>query len=241
MIPYFYVPYFQFGLFTLDTHTATAVAGMLVGHFAFLAAGEDRERAAELSFYGMAGGVLAAHLAFLALAEWRIPFAVAWFPLTGMLALPGFIAAFWIAAWRMWTWGAGLEEIRRWGEAAATAFPPAWVVVKTGCFLLHDTPGPPSSLPWAVEFPDGFRHDLALYEMVWAAGMLIYRGREKGRVILFSYGLLRVGIYWLRLEQHPVDLAMSVAVLAAGISWPRLTEWWAGVCGASPSNRQRGC
>ena len=233
MIPYFYIPFFQLGFFTIDTHPATAIAGMLVGHFVFLSAAEDRERAAELSFWGTVGGVLVAHLSFLALSQWRIPFAVAWFPLTGMLTLPGFIAAFWIAAWRIWTWKAGVEEIRQWGETAAKAFPAAWVVVKTGCFLLHDTPGPPSSLPWAVEYPDTPRHDLALYEIVWALGMLIYRGPQKGRMILFSYGLLRVCFYWLRLEQHPVDLVMSIAALSAGVFWPRLTVWWAGVCARS--------
>jgi phosphatidylglycerol:prolipoprotein diacylglycerol transferase len=239
MIPYFYVPFFNLGLVTVDTHPAMAILGMLLGHFTFLASAHDRERAAELSFYGTVGGVFVAHLSFLALSQWRIPFSVAWFPLAGMLTLPGFIAAFWIAAWRIWIWGAGVEEIRQWGETAARAFPPAWIVVKSGCFLLHDTPGPFTSLPWAVEFPDGPRHDLALYEILWAFVMLLYRGPQKGRLILFSYGVLRFVLYWLRLEQHPIDLAMSIAALAAGLFWPQLTIWWAGVSAHSRRPTER--
>ena len=54
----------------------------------------------------------------------------------------------------------------RYFDAAALAFPPAWLLFRAGCAIVHDHPGAPSSHPLAVEFPDGRRWDLGLLELL---------------------------------------------------------------------------
>jgi phosphatidylglycerol:prolipoprotein diacylglycerol transferase len=227
MIPYFYVPYLHLGITTIDTHSAAVVTGLCLAHFRFLSIAPDRDRAGEISLYAVTAGIVVAHIAFLWLAEWRIPWSMAWFPLSGLLALPGFLAGMGAAAWRIRAAEVAPAEIDRWGEAAVRAFLPAWIAMKTGCFLLHDTPGAPAALPWAVEFPDGPRHDLSLYEIVWALTFLLVPIKKKARLVVTSYAALRIAIYWLRLEQHPIDLLLAAVLFAIGVFWPRLTSWLA--------------
>jgi len=226
MIPYFYLTVLDLGVVSLDVHTVAGVVGMGIGCWLLRAAGPSRERAVELCFYGIVAGVLAAHLGYLWLAGWQVPERAVWMPMQGMLTMPGLIAAFAVVAWRLWVWKAGEAEIVAWGEAAGVAFPWAWAVVKLGCFLVHDSPGLPSGWPWAVAYPDGARHDLALYEIVWAFCLGLYRGPAKGQIVLMSYGLLRVGLHFLRLERHAVDLAMAVTVAAFGLLCYRWAAWW---------------
>jgi prolipoprotein diacylglyceryltransferase len=43
----------------------------------------------------------------------------------------------------------------RYFDAAALAFPSAWILFRAGCALAHDHIGPASSSPLAVRFPGG--------------------------------------------------------------------------------------
>lgn len=51
-------------------------------------------------------------------------------------------------------------------------FPTAWMFARLGCFSTHDHPGTLTRLPFGVDFgpgpSGGVRHDLGLYEAVWA-------------------------------------------------------------------------
>jgi phosphatidylglycerol:prolipoprotein diacylglycerol transferase len=48
-----------------------------------------------------------------------------------------------------------------------------WVFGRLGCFLVHDHIGRSSTSWLAVAFPDGSRHDLGLYELVFTLGVLV--------------------------------------------------------------------
>lgn len=228
MIPYLYLPFLSLGPIPLDTHPTLVLAGLALGYFRFRALAPDPHRAAEFAFWGIAAGLAGAHLAYLAYTGWAAPGAISLHPLSGMLTLPGLFASLVVLCWRVRRWHAPVTELARWGEAAARAFPQAWLVVRTGCFLLHDTPGLPSTLPWAVRYPDTPRHDLALYELLWAAAILFYRGPRRTEVSIVTYGLTRLAIHPLRLDPHPLDLALSLAILLLALLTPRLIAALAG-------------
>jgi phosphatidylglycerol:prolipoprotein diacylglycerol transferase len=48
-----------------------------------------------------------------------------------------------------------------------------WVFGRLGCTLVHDHVGAPSSFPLAIQFPDGPRHDLGLYECLYTVLVLM--------------------------------------------------------------------
>jgi len=48
-----------------------------------------------------------------------------------------------------------------------------WVFGRLGCTLVHDHIGRPSDFPLAIRFPDGPRHDLGLYELLYTIAVLV--------------------------------------------------------------------
>jgi phosphatidylglycerol---prolipoprotein diacylglyceryl transferase len=47
-----------------------------------------------------------------------------------------------------------------------------WIFGRLGCTVSGDHPGPRSTLPWSYPYPDGPRHNMGLYEMVYTALVL---------------------------------------------------------------------
>lgn len=100
---------------------------------------------------------------------------------------------------------------------------------RIGCFLVGDDYGTPSSLPWAVAFPQGLPpttvpvHPTQLYEClgllaIAALLMMSRRRRRSPEFVLGSYlalaGLLRFAIQFIRVYD-PVVLGMGVAHVAS--------------------------
>jgi len=54
-------------------------------------------------------------------------------------------------------------------DALWYGFAPGWIVARSGCFVAHDHLGLRSDFVLAVAYADGARHNLGLYEMLWAA------------------------------------------------------------------------
>jgi phosphatidylglycerol---prolipoprotein diacylglyceryl transferase len=116
--------------------------------------------------------------------------------------------------------------------AATPALAIAHAIGRIGCFLVGDDYGLPSSLPWAVAFPEGLPptsvpvHPTQLYEMValLPVAWLLVRWRRAGRpdrfvlgTYLVSTGLIRFAIEFLRLRQSlvgPFAVAHVAAVVA---------------------------
>jgi prolipoprotein diacylglyceryltransferase len=89
----------------------------------------------------------------------------------------------------------------RYFDAAALAFPPAWLVFRAGCAIVHDHPGAPSSHFLAVRFSDGPRWDLGLLELLATVPLAIafvFLGRRSpppglpSAVLAITYGAIRV-------------------------------------------------
>ena len=128
--------------------------------------------------------------------------------------------------------GAGLAYIalKGWPVAATlAAATPALafghLIGRIGCFLVGDDYGTPSSLPWAVAFPEGLPpttvpvHPTQLYEAAGLGllGWLLMRWRRQGVTdtgVLGRYlagaGALRFAIEFIRVNER-VALGLSVA------------------------------
>jgi phosphatidylglycerol:prolipoprotein diacylglycerol transferase len=92
-------------------------------------------------------------------------------------------------------------------DAVALGLAVGWIFGRTGCFTAHDHPGLHTHFFLAVRYPDGPRHDLGLYELLFTIVMtaILFRYAKKprvpGRVIgLFAtmYAPVRFGLDFLR-------------------------------------------
>lgn len=113
--------------------------------------------------------------------------------------------------------------------AATPGLVVAHAIGRIGCFLVGDDYGVPSTLPWAVAFPEGLPptttpvHPTQLYEIaaLLPLAWLLVRLRRHGRSDVFvlgaylvSTGLIRFAIEFLRWRQ-PIVGPLAVAHLAA--------------------------
>ncbi len=89
--------------------------------------------------------------------------------LTSHGAIAGGLLALWIASRR--------ERVPFWtlADTAVWVVPIGNIFVRFGNFMNGELYGDPTSLPWAVTFPtaSGPRHPLQIYEMLWAAVVLV--------------------------------------------------------------------
>lgn len=68
-----------------------------------------------------------------------------------------------------------IKRILPFAEIMGAAFPVGWTFGRMGCSIVHDHPGMPSQLWFAVQYQDGSggRFDLGLYEMLFAVIVMV--------------------------------------------------------------------
>ena len=125
------------------------------------------------------------------------------------------------------------------GDTIMFGFPFAWIFGRAGCALVHDHIGRPTTFPLAVDFSrvrlpladgttarGGVRHDLGLYETLWAvviAGTFVLLARRPRPAGFFTmtwclmYAPARFGMDFLR----------AVDLKGADVRWAGLTpaQW----------------
>jgi len=93
------------------------------------------------------------------------------------------------------------------GDRALFALSIGWIFGRLGCATSHDHPGRLTDFFLAVQFHDGIRHDLGLYEFLYTVvlvGVLFWWTRRPWRtgsvmaIVLCSYGPVRFGLDFLR-------------------------------------------
>src|SRR5882672_4168616 len=69
-------------------------------------------------------------------------------------------------------------------DAVALGLAVGWIFGRTGCFTAHDHPGAHTTFFLAVRYPDGPRHDLGFYELLFTIAMtaILFRYARKPRV-----------------------------------------------------------
>src|SRR2546422_5059623 len=108
----------------------------------------NEDYAADIIFAAVIGGVIGAKL-------WYVLFSGEWdslFRRGGFVWYGGFLGG--VVAVLLNGWRKGVPA--RWTcELTATAVPLGHALGRVGCFLVNDDYGIPSTLPWAMKFPEG--------------------------------------------------------------------------------------
>ena len=129
------------------------------------------------------------------------------FPYPGLSSFGGFFGGTVAALWFRHRRRVSLMVL---GDIFCFAFPFAWILCRSGCFVVHDHPGVVSDFFLAVDnyYGEGKpRHDLGLYEVIWAIVMVpivLYLGRKPrpwGFFMAFvplAYAPVRFGLDFLR-------------------------------------------
>jgi phosphatidylglycerol---prolipoprotein diacylglyceryl transferase len=210
LIPWFEFPSLSLGPFTIQSFGVLSALGILAA--VNLAARGARETGRnpqvilDFAVVGVLTGVVVGHLVHLFFYHpeeledgWRI--LKFWEGLSSMGGLLGGILAAAVYFRR--------KRIRfhDFGDAFALGVAPGWGIARVGCFTVHDHPGMRTDFFLGVNFPDGGRHDLGLYEAIvllaLAAVLWVFhrRGVMRGRLLgllAVAYGVARFLLDFLR-------------------------------------------
>jgi phosphatidylglycerol:prolipoprotein diacylglycerol transferase len=176
------VPYFELREIPIAGERSLAVFGTLVaiGVFAGVWFAERRARVMGIQQQELHGAIASALVPGLLLAH-----ALALFPLAGSVEWsPRVVLEFWNG---MSSFGGFIGALlglafyyrhsrRSWLAAAdllMQALVVGWVFGRLGCTLVHDHLGKPSEFLLAIRFPDGPRHDLGFYELLYTVLVLV--------------------------------------------------------------------
>jgi phosphatidylglycerol---prolipoprotein diacylglyceryl transferase len=220
---------FRIGGLEITSFGVMVAVGALVGTWIFrneLRRSHLPESAVDVAVAGLVGGVVGAKLLWVAEHLGDEPLRGLILSRAGMSWFGGFAGGF----------GAGIALLRarrlpviRVLSAATPGLAVGHAIGRIGCFLVGDDYGRPSSLPWAVAFPDGYPptelrvHPTQIYEalaLVPVAWLLLrWRGQHKpDRFILGAYlalaGSVRFAIEFLRVDVRVLG-PFSVAHIAS--------------------------
>jgi phosphatidylglycerol:prolipoprotein diacylglycerol transferase len=173
--------------------------------------------AADIVAAAVIGGIIGAKLWYVALT--RDPGAL--FSRGGLVWYGGFLggaAAVMLNGWR-------LQVPLRWTmQLAAPALAAAYALGRVGCFLVNDDYGRPSTLPWAVKFPEGLPPSTA-GNMQHLFGIRVPPGTDPSTVLavhptqLYEVASMLVvfAILWkLRRKEKPIGWLFAIYLILAG-------------------------
>ncbi|MDQ3169784.1 MAG: prolipoprotein diacylglyceryl transferase, partial [Acidobacteriota bacterium] len=194
----------RIGSFEITSFGLFVALGFLCGLWVFrreLRARGLPEKFENAAIIGAAGGLLGAKIVWAIEFAGDQPMTALLFSRSGLSWFGGFIGGV----------GAGVGAMKFMGAprmgtlaAAAPALAVGHMLGRIGCFLVGDDYGTPSTLPWAVAFPDGLPptdvrvHPTQLYEAVFLGGLAYWliRARRRGasdRAVIGQYFLLAGG------------------------------------------------
>ena len=220
---------FRIGSFEITSFGVMVAVAALVGLWLFrreLRWSGLAADATDAGIVGVIGGLLGAKLLWTVEHASEAPVAELLFSRGGLSWYGGLMGGV----------GAGLAYIRLRGwpvvpilAAATPALAFGHLLGRIGCFLVGDDYGTPSTLPWAVAFPEGLPpttvpvHPTQVYEAVGLGvlGWLLLRWRRSGKrdeTVLGRYligaGALRFVIEFIRVNER-VAFGLSVAHLVS--------------------------
>ncbi len=225
---------FRFGNFEITSFGVMVAVATVVGWRVFsreLRAARLPDSASDLALLAIVGGFVGAKLVWAVehVSVYEQPFLELVFSRGGFSWFGGLIGGV----------GTGIALVLRKQlpllpvlSAATPALAIGHLVGRIGCFLVGDDYGRPSSLPWAVAFPEGLPptlervHPTQLYEAAWLAGLvwLLIRWRRRGvadAAVLGRYLVLAAGFRFLLefIRVNPeVALGLTVAQwISAGV------------------------
>jgi phosphatidylglycerol:prolipoprotein diacylglycerol transferase len=99
------------------------------------------------------------------------------------------------------------QPLARYSDVISLGLMTGWIFGRTGCFITHDHPGIRTDFFLAVAYPDGPRHDLGFYELIFTIVLFIVfqfvrrRPLAPGRIALLiglTYAPVRFLLDFLR-------------------------------------------
>jgi phosphatidylglycerol:prolipoprotein diacylglycerol transferase len=178
MIPYFEITEIPlWGSRSLAAFGTLVATGIVVGaawtYHRARVLGIPRDEISEALVWALCAGFLGSHLAAIAfdprpLGAHGIGFYLQFW--NGMSSFGGFFGAL-LGLWihfrrRRQTWLVQAEILLQ-------GLVVGWIFGRLGCTLVHDHIGSLSGFPLAIQFPDGARHDLGLYEFLYTLLVLV--------------------------------------------------------------------
>ncbi len=224
MFPYFQINSFLIGPLAIQVWGLFVSLGILAGVGAaywlarryFLSAPALLDMAVWALLAGLLGGRIFYILFYAPDYFLRQPWDVLKFWQGGASSLGGFfgaVAAIWIfAKARHFNW----KELLPYLDVGAVGLWLGWGFGRLGCFFIHDHPGRLTDFWGAVNFPQGPRHDLGLYESLlgfalFAVFLALFKKlarRGWGLIAgwsVFSYALVRFFLDFLRAVDLPAS------------------------------------
>jgi len=124
---------------------------------------------------------------------------------TGLSSFGGFFGA--AAGLTIWV-KRHRQSWLKYGDLLVQGLIIGWVFGRAGCFLVHDHPGAKTDFFLAVAYPDGPRHDLGLYELLFTSLVLLPLMLWMNRrlwppgtylaTVMLTYAPVRFGLDFLR-------------------------------------------
>ncbi len=108
------------------------------------------------------------------------------------------------------------EQVMKYADSLAFGLAAGWAFGRMGCFTAHDHPGRLTDFVLAVQYPGGARHDLGLYEAMWAwlVTIVFLIMKKRGNqplgiyvaILTTAYAPVRFGLDFLRAtDVHGAD------------------------------------
>ncbi|RPJ61077.1 MAG: prolipoprotein diacylglyceryl transferase [Acidobacteria bacterium] len=179
-----------------------ALLGILLIRRELERSGVDSVKGTDAALVGVLGGLAGAKLLYVA-EHWAEPLAETLLSRGGMSWFGGFTGGVLAGiAWIVWQRLPLMTVL----SAAAPALALGHAVGRIGCFLVGDDYGRPTSLPWAIAFPEGLPptldrvHPTQLYEaaFLFAFTYLLVRLRKRRVADQAVFGIYLVGAGTLR-------------------------------------------
>lgn len=122
------------------------------------------------------------------------------------------------------------------GEAILFGLLPGWIFGRLGCTTAHDHPGKLTNFFLGVKYPDGVRHDLGFYEMIFTVIMtaivFTMAAQKKNRptgyylwLTLIMYSLVRFFLDYLRISDAKYAGLTPAQYACIGVGAYSLYSW----------------
>ncbi|MFA7654049.1 MAG: prolipoprotein diacylglyceryl transferase [Candidatus Magasanikbacteria bacterium] len=213
MIPYFQIDAIQVGPVTLQMWGILVSSGILLAMYLCYRLANRYFLSPTLIFdlglWAIIGGLIGGrfgHIFFYNFSYyWSRPEEILKFWHGGASSLGGFLGAA-IAIVIFVTWRKlKLKDLWPYLDITSLGLWLGWGVGRIGCFFIHDHPGRLSNFFLAVNFPNGARHDLGLYEslvafLLFTLYSLLFKRLIKirwGLVFIFSFATYAIARFFL--------------------------------------------
>jgi phosphatidylglycerol:prolipoprotein diacylglycerol transferase len=211
MIPWFKSPSLPLGPLTIHAFGVLVAIGILVGARLTRRRGEQLglqpEMVAQMVTTILVCGFIFAHIFDVFAYQTKGPrptLLEILNPFGGLSSYGGFMGA--LGGLFYWC-RRNKQNVMPYADSLGYGLAAGWTFGRLGCFTAHDHPGHLTDFFLAVQYPEGARHDLGLYEALWALGVtliFLFLSRKQQPLGLYVgllttlYGPVRFGLDFLR-------------------------------------------